>query len=45
MLHGELGLPSGASARGSDRRRYAFGHVVCADVDALQARPPSHGRR
>jgi CRP-like cAMP-binding protein len=32
--------PSGTSANSYDRRRYAFGHVICADADALQARPP-----
>jgi len=36
--------PSGTSANSYDRRRYAFGHVICADADALQARPPSNGR-
>lgn len=33
-----------AVARNSpDRDRYASDHVVCADVDALQAWPPPHG--
>jgi hypothetical protein len=41
MLHTGLPAPSGASANSSDRRRYAFGHIICADADALQARPPS----
>src|SRR5262249_32215465 len=39
-----IAAPSGTSANSHDRCRYAFGHVICADVDALQARPPSNGR-
>src|SRR5712664_3080328 len=39
-----IAVPSGASAISHDCRRYAFGHVICADADALQARPPSNGR-
>src|SRR6516164_8187578 len=37
--------PSGASAISHHRRRHAFGHVIWADADALQARPPSNGRQ
>src|SRR5258708_27431591 len=37
--------PSGASAISHDRPRYAFDHVICANADALQARPPSNGRK
>src|SRR5216683_125069 len=40
-----IAAPSGASTLSRDRRRDAFGHVVCADVDALGARPPSEGRQ
>jgi CRP/FNR family cyclic AMP-dependent transcriptional regulator len=36
----DFAAPSGTSANSCDRRRYAFGHVICADADALQARPP-----
>src|SRR5258708_26323329 len=39
-----VAAPSGASAISHDCRRYALGHVICADADALQARPPSNGR-
>src|SRR6202040_3862577 len=38
-----IAVPSGASAISHDRRGYAFGHVICADADALQARPPFNG--
>src|ERR1700738_3217053 len=34
---------SGASAIPRDRCRYAFGNVICADTDALQAWPPFNG--
>jgi hypothetical protein len=36
--------PSQATAISHDCHRYAFGHVVCADADALQTRPPSGGK-
>ena len=36
MLQTPSGLSSGASAISHDRRRYAFGHVICADAYALQ---------
>ena len=39
----DFAAPSGTSANSCDRRRYAFGHVICADADALQALPPSNG--
>src|SRR5215470_11979046 len=39
-----IAVSSGASANSHDRCRHAFGHVICADVDALQARPSSNGR-
>src|SRR3984893_17107626 len=42
---GGIAARSGASAISHDRRRYAFGHVVWADADALQARPSSNGRQ
>src|ERR1039458_9175310 len=37
-----IAAPSGGSALSRDRRRYAFGYVICADADAFQARPPSN---
>ena len=39
-----VAAPSGTSANSYDRPRYAFGHVIWADADALQARPPSNRR-
>src|SRR4249920_2067924 len=33
-----IAAPSGAFASSHGRCRYAFVHVICADVDALQAR-------
>src|SRR5215471_20416230 len=40
-----IAAPSGASAISHHRCRYAFGHVIWTDADALQTRPPSNGRQ
>ena len=44
--HAPVGIaaPFGPPTISRDCRRYAFGHVVWADIDALQARPQSNGR-
>src|SRR3984893_10235402 len=39
-----IAAPSGAFAISHDRCLHAFGHVICADADALQAWPPFNGR-
>jgi len=39
-----VAAPSGTRANSHDRCRYALGHVICADADALQARPQSNRR-
>jgi hypothetical protein len=38
-----IAAPSGACATPHNRRRYAFGNVICADAHALQARPHPMG--